>query len=404
MQSTQEGDILFGQMDEKEVQVSQNSNYVFSGNNSRNTKGKKKGKKYIVIMIIIAVILIGIISFVFIYKNGLGPVDNKNIQTKRFVVNEKDTGNAVIKKLAEQKLIKSEFSFKVKYKLSGSPFFKKGRYKISSDKTAEEIITMLKNGDIAKDEIKLQLLEGKTFVDLAEVIAKNTNNSKETVIAKGADKEYLKILMDKYWFIQKDIFDKQIYYPLEGYLFPDTYIFEDKNVSVEKIFETMLNETEKKLSNFKEQMNLKQSNLNIHQLLTLASIVELEANKDARDVVGTIFMNRIRKKISLGSDVTTYYSVGVKMSERDLKISELNAKNPYNTRGPGMEGKLPIGPICMPSKSSIDVCINLAYNYIPTEDLFFVSDKNSKIYTTKTYEEHLKLIKELKAKKLWFEY
>ena len=87
------------------------------------------------------------------------------------------------------------------------------------------------------------------------------------------------------------------------------------------------------------------------------------------------------------------------MSERDLRQKEIQTYNPYNTRGPNMNGKLPIGPICMPSKTSIAAVIDT-----PTDELFFVSDKNGKLYTTKTNAEHNALIKELKAKGLWYVY
>ena len=92
------------------------------------------------------------------------------------------------------------------------------------------------------------------------------------------------------------------------------------------------------------------------------------------------------------------------MSERDLRQKEIQTYNPYNTRGPNMNGKLPIGPICMPSKTSIAAVIDILKNYIPSDELFFVSDKNGKLYTTKTNAEHNNRIKELKAKGLWFVY
>jgi UPF0755 protein len=65
-----------------------------------------------------------------------------------------------------------------------------------------------------------------------------------------------------------------------------------------------------------------------------------------------------------------------------------------------MEGKLPIGPICNPSKDAILATIN----YKESENLYFVADKNKKIYFTKSYEDHIKIIKELKQNNLWYEY
>ena len=104
--------------------------------------------------------------------------------------------------------------------------------------------------------------------------------------------------------------------------------------------------------------------------------------------------------ISLGSDVTTYYAWNVDMGERDLTYEELNAYNPYNTRGPNMEGKMPIGPICSVSRASIEAALRPEN----TEKLFFVADKNGKVYFTKTDEEHNAMISALKAQGLWFEY
>ena len=71
------------------------------------------------------------------------------------------------------------------------------------------------------------------------------------------------------------------------------------------------------------------------------------------------------------------------MSERDLRQKEIQTYNPYNTRGPNMNGKLPIGPICMPSKTSIAAVIDIIKNYTPSDELFFISDKNGKLYKYK---------------------
>lgn len=104
--------------------------------------------------------------------------------------------------------------------------------------------------------------------------------------------------------------------------------------------------------------------------------------------------------MNLGSDVTTYYAFKTDMGERDLKTSELNTKNPYNTRGPNMQGKLPVGPICNPSREAIEATLN----YKKTDNLYFVADKNKKVYFTKSNAEHLNLIKKLKSEGLWYEY
>ena len=196
-----------------------------------------------------------------------------------------------------------------------------------------------------------------------------------------------------------EIKNSNIYYPLEGYLFPDTYQFENKDVSVEKIFETLLNQMEKKLNQYKD--DIQNSDYTVHQLLTIASIIENEAvfDKDRKDVASVIY-NRLNKNMAIGSDVTTYYAFKIEMGSRDLRTSELNTENPYNTRGPNMEGKLPIGPISMTGSSSIQAAID------PNETsyLYFVADKNGNVYFTRTYDEHLKKVSDLKNSGLWIEF
>ena len=141
--------------------------------------------------------------------------------------------------------------------------------------------------------------------------------------------------------------------------------------------------------------------MTVHQILTIASIIELEGSyKEARVGISSVIYNRLKANMSLGSDVTTYYSIQVDMSERNLYTEEIKASNPYNTRGPGMNGKLPVGPIGNPSKESIEAALNPSQ----TSYLYFVADSKGKIYFTTTYEEHKQKIDELRTQGLWYEY
>ena len=104
--------------------------------------------------------------------------------------------------------------------------------------------------------------------------------------------------------------------------------------------------------------------------------------------------------MSLGSDVTTYYAIKEDMGERDLYSKEINTYNAYNTRGPNMEGKLPVGPIASVSEESIKAVLNPAEG----DYLYFVADKNGDIYFSNTYEQHQETIATLRKKGLWYEY
>ena len=107
----------------------------------------------------------------------------------------------------------------------------------------------------------------------------------------------------------------------------------------------------------------------------MAAIVENEAifDRDRKDVASVLY-NRIDANMSLGCDVTTYYAFKIELGSRDLNKSEINTYNPYNTRGPNMAGKIPVGPISSISKESIEAAIKPNN----TNYLFFVADASRK--------------------------
>ena len=168
---------------------------------------------------------------------------------------------------------------------------------------------------------------------------------------------------------------------------------------VKDIFNTLLEEENKKLANLKQ--SIESSSYTTHKILTLASIIELEAgkSKDKAGIAG-VFYNRLNNNMPLGSDVTTYYAAKIDLSDRDLTIQEVNAVNAYNTRSATMAGKLPVGPICSPTVESIKAVLNPDDN----DYFYFVADKNGNTYFTKTYAEHTAKVAELKKNGLWYEY
>ena len=355
----------------------------------------KKGTK-IIIGIVSAIIFFAAVA-VGLYFWGLTPLNGD--ETKRqFVVEKGDTLTSVSEKLGSEGFIKSGISLRVYAKLNNFEEIQAGNYELSPSYSIQEIVKAFKEGPIVLTK-DITFKEGKHMRAYAKLIAENTDITEEEVFEKLKDEKYIDSLIKEYWFITANIKDSDIYYPLEGYLYPDTYNYMLEDLTVEKIFKPMLDQMEKKLEPYKEKIQT--SNIDVHKLLTVASICEAEANSaEDRPGVASVIYNRIKNGMSIGSDVTTYYAIKVDMSDRDLYQSELDLDNPYNTRGPNMEGKLPVGPICSVSISAIDAAIN------PDESdyLFFVSDKNGKLYFTKTSAEHEEIISELKSKGLWFSY
>ncbi len=357
-----------------------------------------KNKK-ITIGIIIGVILGLIISGIIWYSSGLNAVKKENAETKIIEIQEGTRTEGILELLKKENLIKSKYASAIYIKLNSIKGLQAGTYQLSQDMSTKDILSKIASGDVYDETVKITFKEGKNMRWIAETIAEKTNNTEEDVYNLLKDKEYINSLIKKYWFLTETITNENIYYPLEGYLYPDTYIFENKDVSIKNIFNIILNNTDKILKKYQTQIS--QSKISIHQILTMASIIELEGNDEtSRYGISSVIYNRLRQNMSLGSDVTTYYAMQVDMGERNLYSSELKTANPYNTRGPNMNGKLPIGPIGNPSEESIKAALN------PTKSnyLYFVADSNGKIYFSSNYQEHQNIIKTLQQQGLWYEY
>ena len=348
------------------------------------------------ILSFILIFVVASISIVAAYNIGISKVSNNN-KIIEFEVQKNSTYYSLASSLKENNLIRSEFFYKIYLKLNKPTELKAGSYELSENMSLKEIVGILSGDPSYKADIKITFKEGLHMRKIIKLITEKTNIKEEEILAKLSDETYLNSLINKYWFLTDEIKNKDIYYSLEGYLFPDTYEF-DENVTIEKVFEAMLNNTEKKLENYKSSIN--NSKYSYHQLLTLASIVELESVGDDRKGVAAVFYNRLNNNWSLGSDVTTYYAAKVDVSERDLYQAELNDYNAYNTRNSNMAGKLPVGPICNPGIKSIEATLNPTNNNY----FYFVADKNKKTYYSKTYQEHLNTIADLKNKNLWYVY
>lgn len=360
---------------------------------------KKKG--YIVLGIIFLLMVIIVISSIIWYQLGLKQPNKNTTENKEAIVEIKagtSTTN-ILNLLKQNQVIKNELAAKIYMTLHEVRNLQAGKYLFTGNETLPEVLEVLTSGKVMDETVTITFLEGKNMRYIASVIAENTNNTTNDVYKLLENNEYILSIIDKYWFLTEDIQNTNIYYPLEGYLYPDTYSFENKEVSVKTIFEKMLDKMDKILT--KNKKKIQESNYSVHDILTMASIVELEGNSaENRPKIASVIYNRLATKMSLGSDVTTYYAIKVDMGERDLYAKEINTYNSYNTRGPNMEGKLPVGPIANVSEESIEAVLN------PVNEsyLYFVADKNGDIYFSNTYEQHQETIATLRKKGLWYEY
>lgn len=356
-------------------------------------------KTKLIILSIIAIIFVAIITIIIWYMNQLKPVNVKEPTSKTIEISSGTSTVAIVDLLKQNNLIKNTLATKIYIKLNGVKGLQAGKYSLSTDMPLEAILTKISGGEVVSEEVTITFLEGKNIRWISSKIAEKTNNTESDVYTLLQDKQYIKDLIDKYWFLTSEVQNVDIYYPLEGYLYPDTYTFSNADVSVKEIFNILLNQTDKVLSEYKTQ--IENSGLDVHQVLTIASIVELEGKTATdRSGIARVIYNRLKNNMKIGSDVTTYYGIKVDMGERDLYAKEINTYNPYNTRGPNMNGKLPVGPIAAVSEESLIATLNpSSSNY-----LYFVADINGNIHFTLNYEEHQQKIQELRKQGLWYEY
>ena len=245
------------------------------------------------IIAIIAVLLVIAIGLFGIYKYLTKPVSD-SIKEVEVEIPLGTSTEKIATILKEKNLIRNELAFLTYVKLNKISSFQAGTYYLKECMTIKEITEMLQTGVMYdQKQITITYLEGKPMWYLADLIAKKTNNSEEDVYKLLKDEKYINGLIKKYWFIKEDIKNDDIYYPLEGYLFPDTYALSSADISVEEIFEKMLDRMEEVLDEYR--IELENNKYTIHELLTIASIVETESmKKEDRKDISSVIYNRLK--------------------------------------------------------------------------------------------------------------
>ena len=343
------------------------------------------------ILVVVSVLLI--VVGCTVYKFNIGKVSN-NSELVEFEVSQGDTFSTIGTKLKEENLIHSEFFYKLYVKLYKIDGLQAGQYFLSENMGVEKIVDTLKLGSTYNpDAITITFREGMNMWQMASLIADKTNHTEDEVLDFVSDKTYIKNCIQKYWFLTDDILDSAIYYPLEGYLFPDTYEFLNQDVSLEDMFETMLNQMEKKLNTI--QSDIEDSEYSIHEIITLASMIQSEGNNISDfEKMASVFLTRLDKNMRLQSCASAYYGDKKIMGKDTLDDSYLK-KNAYNTYE---LDALPVGPISNPGIDAIKAVLHPA----DTDYLYFASDKNMKVYFSKTLKEHESTIASLRKAGNWY--
>ena len=333
-----------------------------------------KNNKKIVNVTTIFVIMIIIITIWQCFKIVDTPLKIKDEEI--IEVAEGDSFYGVLNKLSEEDKIKNEFLVKLYLKIRGiKPEVLAGTYKLDKSMTLDEIITLLSN-DSTIGKIYITIPEGYTIDDIATELEENNICSSEDFI--NSVKNY-----DLPAYVSNNPNKR---YNLEGFLFPDTYSF-NENENADFVVKTMINRFEEVWQELVQSLNLSIADDEIEKIVNVASIIEKEAVVDSeRSLISSVIYNRIEIGMPLQIDATVIYSYGYhieKMYERHLEID-----SPYNTY---MYYGLPIGPISNPGRASLMAALKPE----KTDYLYYLLESEYKHYFTDNYDDFLRRKEEL---------
>lgn len=290
------------------------------------------------------------------------------------------SSTSIGKILEKSGIIKDARIFKYYVKLKNESGFMAGEYSLSPAMTLPEIIDSLKTGKISEEIVfKMTIPEGKQLDQIAGIIAEKIDQDPKAVFKQLNDKAFIDKMMDKYPDLLTDeIRNKDVKYPLEGYLFPATYPFYKEDPSVEEIVTIMLDKTVNVLKDYRTEME--EQDMTVHQLLTMASLIEEEATEKVdRDQIASVFYNRLKAGMPLQTDPTVLYAKGEHKSR--VLYKDLEVDSPYNTY---KHAGLTPGPIANAGTSSIEAAL------VPAQSdfLYFLATSTGDVLFSKTLQEH----------------
>lgn len=329
--------------------------------------------------IILAVVATAIGSYLYI-QSALKPADPNDKRTVSISIPIGSSVSEIAAKLEEKGIIKSATVFRYYVKFKNHADFQAGNYKLTRSMTLEQIIAALKTGKVMEEmKLKITIPEGKQLTDIATIIAQKTGYKQEEVMHQLNDRAYIQELIKKYpMVLSTEVFNKNIRYPLEGYLFPATYSFPEEKPPLSAIIEAMIEKTVEVVGKYETEMEEK--DFTPHRLLTMASLIEAEATEKAdRKKIASVFYNRLRIGMPLQTDPTILYALGT--HKERVYYEDLKVNSPYNTythRG------LPPGPIASPGEMSIQAALEPEQ----TKYLYFLATPDGNVIFTTTLEEH----------------
>jgi len=329
------------------------------------------------------VLLIGILGtagLIVGYQQLQKPVSDTS-ETYVFTVSSGSTVKSVASQLKGEGLVRSSFVVEVVARLQSLQDIKAGNFIIDSSWDVKEILTVINDATkTISNEVSITFIEGSWAKDFALKLSNMTSVSEEELLTLWNNEDYVRSLIESYEFLTEEIFHPAAKVLLEGYLFPETYNF-FVDTTAEAVTKRLLDQTNRIYQRNKQLFD--QSDRSIHEIFTLASIVQFEASKvEDMKLVASVFYNRLAINMPLQSSVTICYALYEYDDWRACE-SNPNIESLYNTYK--YQGLTP-GPILNPGEQALIATLQPA----TSDYLFFMADVygDGTVYYARTYAEH----------------
>lgn len=314
-------------------------------------------------VLFLALVAFGATSYLLFF---VSPAADTGWQSQILTITRGQSTTRIARNLHQKGVISSPQSFKLLASVLGlNQKLKAGRYKFEWPLSSWEAVQQLNRGANVYNQVTIP--EGLTMARIAGLLQAATGNDSSGLMDQFRDTAFCR---------SQGIPASN----LEGYLFPDTYVFEWETPA-EKIASLMLEQFRRQIPP-EWQQELKKQRRTLHQAVIMASLVEAEAQVDSeREVVASVFYNRLRLRRPLESCASIEYILPRRKKTR-LTYDDLEIKSPYNTyRRTG----LPPGPICNPGRRSLEAAVFPAR----TEYLYFVAKGDGSHVFSKNLREHI---------------
>lgn len=351
------------------------------GGKKKKKKRKKKGKVnnslfggvilVVVILTVSLVLAVGGISIGMEYY-GIGKTD----EDIRFNIPAGSTNSEIADILVNEGVIKNKKLFMLALKIEKPAAIYPGDITLQPSSGYSEIIENLSQMRESYKTVSITFTEGESLLEIANKLEKNEVCSAEDFLF-----EFNK---NQGYDFENDIDDNgDMFYRMEGYFYPDTYEFYVED-SASNVTKKLREQFEKKYETVKSK--IKNSGMSLNEVMTLASIVQLEAASESEmPKVASVFLNRLDDPDTypmLQSDTTTNYINDVIKVEADNTASIEHYTECYDTYK--CKG-LPAGPICNPGMAAINAVLDPK----KTDYYYFCNNlKTGETFYAKTLDEH----------------